>query len=495
MEKFRKLGLSEPLLKLLEKANITLPSEIQDKAIPLILQGRDIIGGSATGSGKTLAFGAGIIDKTEAEAGAQVLILTPTRELADQVGHVFARYSSYKDLNVAIIYGGVGMNDQVRALRNAEIIVGTPGRILDHLERGTINFSDIKVLVLDEADRMLDMGFIHDVEKIIRNCPKKRQTLLFSATISSEIDHLAKKYMNNPETIAVEPTVSPELLKQIYYDVPNELKFSLLVHLLKRETHGLVMVFSNTRHNADFVGNNLKNLGVDVMVIHGGLTQQKRNKIMEKFSGKAVHVLVCTDIAARGLDIKGISHVYNYDIPKVAQDYIHRIGRTARAGKEGIAINILSDRDYENFDKILRYTELNIERVDTPEVERVRIMLKPDFHRRDDRWDSRDWRARQQKRASHDRRWGSEEEQGDGRASSRGSGSGGRSYGGRSAGSRGGYGGGQRRSSSGGSRGRSYGGGSGGRRFSSGGSRGGNSRGHSNPRRGGPRHSFGNGRR
>jgi len=303
MESFRELGLSEQLLKLIEKAGFRKPSEIQKKVIPLVLQGKDVIGGSATGSGKTLAFGAGVIERIKKEKGLQVLILTPTRELAEQVGNVFTRFSEYKQLSVAIVYGGISINHQIRDLRNSEIVVGTPGRIIDHMERGTINFSDLKILVLDEADRMLDMGFVHDVEKIIKNCPKERQTLLFSATIFGDVEHIASRHMKNPETISVEPYVDPAKLRQIYYDIPKNLKFSLLVHLLKREKHGLVMVFCNTRHNTEFIGRNLRNLGIDVLAIHGGLTQQKRNRIMEKFNENKVYVLVCTDIAARGLDI------------------------------------------------------------------------------------------------------------------------------------------------------------------------------------------------
>ncbi len=404
MESFRKLGLSEELLKLLEKEGFRKPSEIQEKVIPLVLQGKDVIGGSATGSGKTLAFGAGIIERIKKEKGLQILILTPTRELAEQVGNVFTKFSEYKELNVAIVYGGVSINHQITALRHSEIVVGTPGRIIDHMERGTINFSDLKVLVLDEADRMLDMGFIHDVEKIIKNCPKERQTLLFSATISGDIEHIASRHMKNPVTISVESYVDPSKLKQIYYDVEKNQKFSLLVHLLKREKHNLVMVFCNTRHNTDFIGRNLGNLGVDVLAIHGGLTQQKRNRIMEKFHETKVYVLVCTDIAARGLDIPGISHIYNYDIPKTSKDYIHRIGRTARAGKEGIAINLLSDRDYENFRNVLKDESLYIEKVELPEIETVRMMLPNQDRQRRQRWDSEDWRGRQASRQAHSRR-------------------------------------------------------------------------------------------
>ena len=374
MKNFNELGLSEKLSELLSKSGITEPSEIQEKVIPLILEGKDVIGGSATGSGKTLAFGSGIIERTEIKKGLQVLILVPTRELAEQVGNVFKKFSNYKRLNVAIVYGGVSITNQIRDLRNVEIVVGTPGRILDHMERRTINFSDLNVLVLDEADRMLDMGFINDVDRIIKSCPRERQTLLFSATISTDIDHLAKKYLKNPQSVSVESYVDPTKLKQIYYDTPKNLKFSFLVHLLKKEKHGLVMVFCNTRHNTDFIAKNLKNLGMEVLAIHGGLTQDKRNRIMEKFNDKKVYILVCTDIAARGLDIKGISHVYNYDIPKTSKDYIHRIGRTARAGKEGIAINIVSDRDYDNFRNVLSDRSLTIEKEEIPHsINRVGI--------------------------------------------------------------------------------------------------------------------------
>ncbi|MBI2043815.1 DEAD/DEAH box helicase [Candidatus Pacearchaeota archaeon] len=373
MERFKQLGLSKELLNLLQKAGLETPTEIQEKTIPLVIAGKDVIGGSHTGSGKTLAFGTGIIEKVEPRRGLQALILTPTRELAEQIAKVLKSFSHYKKLHVAMIYGGVSMGPQVRALEDAEIVVATPGRMLDHMERGTANLSYVKILVLDEADRMLDMGFIQDVEKIIKSCPHNRQTLLFSATISSDIEHIAKKHMKNPESISVQSYVDPSKLKQVFYDVPKESKFSLLVHLLKQEREGLVMVFCNTRHNTDFVADNLKRLGIEALPIHGGLTQGKRNQIMEMFHGKNVYVLVCTDIAARGLDIKGVSHIYNYDIPTTSKDYIHRIGRTARAGKEGIAISIVSERDYENFNTVLRDESLNIEQVELPEMERVMI--------------------------------------------------------------------------------------------------------------------------
>jgi len=367
MEKFRKLGLSEQILESIRKEGFESPREIQEKAIPLALAGRDIIGGSATGSGKTLAFAAGIIEKTTKGNGIQALILTPTRELAEQVASETAKFSRFKGLIVAAIYGGVAMSPQIENLKRADIVVGTPGRILEHLRNGTLNLEKVSSLVLDEADRMLDMGFIEDVESIINLCPKERQTFLFSATITMDIKHIAKKYMKNPVDVSREEQVDPSKLRQIFYDVPSNQKFSLLVHLLKNEKSGRVMIFCNTRHNADFVAHNLKKNNIHAVAIHGGLAQNKRSKIMEKFKSSEVYALVCTDVAARGLDIEGVSHVYNYDSPRTAKEYVHRIGRTARAGKEGIAITIVSNRDYENFRNVLEDDSIIIKREPLPE--------------------------------------------------------------------------------------------------------------------------------
>jgi len=247
MEAFKKLKLSESILKVIEAAGFKEPTEIQEKTIPLVLQGRDVIGSSATGSGKTLAFGAGIIENVKKGGGVQALVLTPTRELAEQVAVSLRMFSKNFGLNVKEIYGGMSMEPQIYALRNSEIVVGTPGRILDHLDRRTLDLGKVRFLVLDEADRMLEMGFIEDVEKIIKACPKERQTLLFSATIYSDIAVIANKYMKNPARVEVESYVDPSKLKQVFYDVAQDMKFSLLAHLLKEEKEGLVMVFSNTR--------------------------------------------------------------------------------------------------------------------------------------------------------------------------------------------------------------------------------------------------------
>ncbi len=379
MEQFRNLGITEPILKAIKDEKFETPTEIQEKAIPLVFAGQDLIAESATGSGKTLVFGSGIIQKSRRREGVQALVVTPTRELAEQVTKAIKVFSSYQPLNITAVYGGKPIGPQIKRLIAADVVVGTPGRLLDHLERGTLKLNRVKMLVLDEADQMLDMGFIDDVERIIGECPAKRQTLLFSATIPYDITELARKHMKKPVKVSAETYVDPGKLKQVYYDVQDPLKFSLLAHLLKNERSGLVMVFCNSRRNTDFVAKNLKSAGLDAIAIHGGLTQNKRTRIMDLFSSNKAHVLVCTDVAARGLDIQGVSHVYNYDIPKDTKQYIHRIGRTARAGKDGKAVSIVSRRDYENFSKVLEYYDVDMEQEETPYVERVKIaqMARP----------------------------------------------------------------------------------------------------------------------
>ncbi len=389
MESFKKLGITEGLLRSIKEQNFEKPSEIQEKSIPIILEGRDVIGKSATGSGKTLAFGAGIIEKLKKNNGIQALVLTPTRELAEQVTQSLKKFSKNTNLKIQDIYGGVSISRQIEEIKHSEVIVGTPGRILDHLERKTLNLSNIMILVLDEADRMADMGFLPDVERIIKKCPVNRQTLLFSATISQDVNYIAEKYMKNPEYVSVKSYVEPEKLKQYYYDISPNAKFSLLIYLLKADKSQLVMIFCNTRRNADIIARNLQRLGLKATAIHGGRTQNRRNDIMEQFHKGHIHILVCTDVAARGLDIKNVSHIYNYDIPKNSTDYIHRIGRTARAGNEGEAISIVSNRDYENFNKVISNRALNIVAKELPSFENVQFHLSQErqgnFHRSEHR--------------------------------------------------------------------------------------------------------------
>jgi ATP-dependent RNA helicase DeaD len=328
-----------------------------------------------------LAFASPLIENLVPNGNIQALILTPTRELAEQVATSIRDFGQNKNLNVLAVYGGVRIEPQMKKLHTTDILVGTPGRIIDHLERRTLSLRKVKFLVLDEVDRMFDMGFHRDVEKILHECPEDRQTMMFSATISSEIDYLAQKYSRNPVEIAVESHVDPSKLKQVYYDVPDNKKFSLLVHLLKQEESNFVLVFCSTRRNVDFVTNNLILNGIKAKAIHGGLDQKKRLRVLDEFKKKGAGVLVCTDVAARGLDIQGISHVYNYDVCPDSKDYIHRIGRTARAGAEGKAITILANRDYENFSSLTHGGEISIESEAMPQVGFVRIQV--DFGRRD----------------------------------------------------------------------------------------------------------------
>lgn len=370
LDKFKALGIEGDLLRAIEKAKFTEPSEIQEKSIPLVMKGLDVIGEAATGSGKTLAFAAGIVNNCSRMGKMQALVLVPTRELAIQVSRALIEFSEFKGLDIVSVYGGVDINPQMRRIKNADVVVGTPGRILDHLERKTIYLGGIKMLILDEADRMLDMGFIRDIEKIIRNCNTDRQTLLFSATVAPKIVEIAKKYMKGAKLVSAKNMVDPTKLKQVYYDVQDNEKFSILVHLLKHEQSGLVMVFCNTKHMTDFIAHNLEKQGLEVSAIHGGLSQNKRSKTLDQFHVGKAHILVCTDVAARGLDIKGVSHVYNYDVPIDSENYVHRIGRTARAGTEGIAITILASRDYENFSKINKRL-VEVERMENPKFEMV----------------------------------------------------------------------------------------------------------------------------
>lgn len=376
MNKFEELGLNKKVVEVLEELRFKEPSEIQKKTIPLVLKGKDVIGNAATGSGKTLAFASGIIEKSVPGKGIQAIVLTPTRELADQISKVMRVFAKNMSLIVQEIYGGVGFDNQIRGIRRAEVIIGTPGRILDHLQRKTLNLSRVKILVLDEADRMVDMGFLPDVERIISQCSKERQTLLFSATTSQDVLRISKKYMKEPIQITVEQYVDSSKLQQYYYDAGANQKFSLLVHLLKQEKAGIVMIFCNTRRNVDSLAMNLKRFDIDAHAIHGGLEQNKRNRIMEEFHKGRADILVCTDVAARGLDIKNVTHVYNYDSPKTSEEYIHRVGRTARAGKNGMAVTILSDRDYDNFRNVLKDDSLKILKKETPEVERLSPLFK-----------------------------------------------------------------------------------------------------------------------
>ena len=371
MNTFEGIGLNSQLMTAIDRLGYNSPTEIQSMVIPPIMEGKDVIGESSTGSGKTLAFGCGVINKINENEGLQALILTPTRELADQVKKDMIDISFNKKTYITSIYGGVAIGPQINDLRRANIVIATPGRLLDHYGRGTINLSKLKILVLDEADCMLDMGFIDDIKKIINACPKDRQTLLFSATINGKIRQLSTKYLKNSVDIIAEKYIDPSKLTQVYYNVNKNAKLSLMVHLFE-EKMGLAMVFCNTRKMVDFVTKNLKAHKISAVSIHGGMTQNKRTKIIEQFNKAKFGVLVCTDVAARGLHIADVSHIYNYEIPKDSNDYVHRIGRTARAGESGKVVNLLCEYDYDNFSRVTNeYRNFTIEKVEIPNLKRI----------------------------------------------------------------------------------------------------------------------------
>ncbi len=352
--KFEEMGFDERILKALKEMSFAQPTEIQEKSIPLVMKGHDVIGQSMTGSGKTLAFGAPILHKLEHGKGVQALIITPTRELADQISMHMKKFSKHIKATICEVFGGVSIEPQIANLRHADIVVGTPGRILDHLNRGTIDLRRVRFLVLDEADRMLDMGFIDDIKRILFHLPKQRQTMLFSATMPPEIEFLARRFMNSPVKIKTQSFVSSRKMKQYYYDAKQSDKLSLLVHLINKEKPHLAIVFCNTKRNTDFVARVLVENGVEANPIHGDMSQAARMNALQGFHRGQPHVLVATDVAARGLDIKNVSHIFNYDLPADAENYTHRIGRTARIGKEGKVISLLSAEDHESFRRILR---------------------------------------------------------------------------------------------------------------------------------------------
>lgn len=372
--KFEELGLNPLLLKAVKGMGFEEAMPIQEKCIPEIRNGKDVVGQSSTGSGKTAAFGLPILEKIEPGRGIQALILTPTRELCVQVTDALNEFGRHIRTRAVSVYGGVGIGPQISAIKTADIVVGTPGRILDHLERQTISFSKARFLVIDEADKMFQMGFIEDVERIISHVPKERQTLLFSATMSADVHGIVRKHLRTPVTAKGEIYVDKSLLKQVYYDIRPYDKFSLLVHLLKRETPGLALVFCATRREVDVVAKNLKAQGSKAMAIHGGLTQSRRLHALDSLKAGHINVLVATDVAARGLDIKDVSHVYNYDVPKSSEEYVHRIGRTARAGMNGEAVTLLTERDYDNFNNVLRDHTLEIRKAELPQFEKVQFL-------------------------------------------------------------------------------------------------------------------------
>ena len=341
---FQTLGLCAPILTALEEHGYERPSPIQEKAIPPALAGRDVLGCAQTGTGKTCAFAAPILQRLSASRvqghPLRALILTPTRELAIQIEESFLAYGKHLPLRCAVIFGGVGQNPQVEALgRGVDILVATPGRLMDLYQQGFVKLDQLEIFVLDEADRMLDMGFIHDVKKILKWLPKQKQTMLFSATMPPEITELVNSLLHDPVRVAVDPVSSPvEAIQQSVYFVDKNNKTKLLSHLIRELDVKTALVFTRTKHGANKVARDLAKAGITAAAIHGNKSQTARQQALADFKAGKIQCLVATDIAARGLDIEELSHVFNYNLPEVPETYVHRIGRTGRAGREGAAV-------------------------------------------------------------------------------------------------------------------------------------------------------------
>jgi ATP-dependent RNA helicase RhlE len=353
---FENLKLIEPILRAVKAEGYTVPTPIQEQAIPVLLKGKDLMGCAQTGTGKTAAFAIPILQllfvKQAPSAGKRqikALIITPTRELAIQISESFTAYGKYTGLRHTVIYGGVSQNAQTNALRNGiDILVATPGRLLDLIDQQFVNLQNIQFFVLDEADRMLDMGFIHDVKKIISKLPAKRQSLFFSATMPPEIQKLAATILVKPVKVDIVPVVATtNLIKQSLYFVDKPDKRSLLIHLLKDKSIESALVFTRTKHGADHVSRDLVKAGIKAAAIHGNKSQGARQDALNNFKNKRTRVLVATDIASRGIDVEQLSHVINYEIPNIPETYIHRIGRTGRAGVDGVALSFCDTEEKE----------------------------------------------------------------------------------------------------------------------------------------------------
>ncbi len=370
--KFRDLGLSEMMLNSLRKKGFEEPTPIQAKTIPFLLANKkDLIGKAQTGTGKTAAFGIPIIENIAPDSKkVQAIILAPTRELAIQVAEELSSFAEEQKTRIVAVYGGQPIERQISRLqRGVDIVVGTPGRILDHLERKTLDISKVSYIVLDEADEMLNMGFIDDIETILKAAPKERRTVLFSATMPAHIERLAKKYMNEYEVIAAATdNLSKTNIQQIYFEVPQSDKFEALFRIIDVEESFYGLVFCRTKIDADEISHKLSNRGCRAEAIHGDLSQGQREKVLQKFRAKKLTVLVATDVAARGIDIDNLTHVINFALPQDPESYVHRIGRTGRAGKKGIAITLITPSEYRKLVSIQKMSNMTITKQKVPNV-------------------------------------------------------------------------------------------------------------------------------
>jgi ATP-dependent RNA helicase RhlE len=371
---FARLGLIEPLLRAVTARAYPAPTPIQARAIPLLLAGRDLLGIAQTGTGKTAAFALPMLQRLSERPvrpeprRPRALVLAPTRELASQIAESFRTYGRALPLRCEVVYGGVGMQNQVRALqRGIDVLVATPGRLLDHMQQRHVDLSRIEILVLDEADRMLDMGFVRDVERILATLPKHRQSLLFSATMPTTVAALARNLLHHPERVEVTPPAATvDLVAQSVCFVSQAQKRDLLVHLLQDPEFARTLVFTRTKHGADRVQKQLAKSGIEAKAIHGNKSQGQRERTLGEFRSGKCQVLIATDLAARGIDVPEVSHVVNFDLPNIPESYVHRIGRTARAGREGIAISFCSPEEREflrDIEKLIRQ-KMPVQKID-----------------------------------------------------------------------------------------------------------------------------------
>jgi len=389
---FKLLGLSDDVLRGVQAAGYTDPTPIQLRGIPLVLAGKDIIGSAQTGTGKTAAFALPILTLLKTHGKCRCLVLEPTRELAAQVETAFHEYGRFTNLKTAVIFGGVGYGEQKQQLqRGVDIVVATPGRLLDLLGQGSLHLRDVNLLVLDEVDRMLDMGFLPDVRKIVERCPKQRQTLLFSATIPPEIERLAAWVLQQPEKVEIGISRSPaDTVTHACYPVATSQKFQLLAALLQRTNFDSVLIFSRTKHGADKIAARLRAERHSVAALHSNRTQRERVEALEGFKSGKYEVMVATDIAARGLDVEGVTHVINYDVPQHPEDYVHRIGRTGRAQKVGDAFTLVTIEELDYLRAIERFIGQKIPQL---KLDNFNYVLTPMFAEKQISGDRRSVRA------------------------------------------------------------------------------------------------------
>ena len=370
--KFSELGLSDSLLKAIKRSGYEEATPIQEQTIPMVLEGKDVIGQAQTGTGKTAAFGLPIIENVDTEnLNIQAIIISPTRELAIQTQEELYRLGKDKHVRVQVVYGGADIRRQIKSLKqHPQILVGTPGRLRDHINRHTVKLDHIKTLVLDEADEMLNMGFLEDIESIIKETPDDRQTLLFSATMPPEIKRIGVQFMSDPETVRIKAKeLTTDLVDQYYIRARDYEKFDIMTRLIDVQDPDLTIVFGRTKRRVDELSKGLIARGYNAAGIHGDLTQDKRSKIMWKFKNNELDILVATDVDARGLDISGVTHVYNYDIPSDPDSYVHRIGRTGRAGHHGVSLTFVTPNEMDYLHEIEKLTRVRMLPLKPPTAE------------------------------------------------------------------------------------------------------------------------------